>query len=274
MAGFLYFLPGARSIEPKQLAELGLSYALDPQGSKSVLQVHKGPEGLNGLLFANAQRVDPGRCGYYPERQTWRKHHAKGFYVGMETGLPIGPEDLLRKDALPGVDLQLGDDRYWRIPRARRWSGDDDPEVAPLFEICLEQRMEQDATGEMVPGTVLPRYAELWGIATAYFHHCVGAASDEEEDVLRGGDDTLTLTRACVLTARVLQANYAVGLLECSLLGLLTSSNWRAILDALIDWDTYDALRQKKTARRLALLSSSSGPEDSSQNIGPPSPTS
>lgn len=275
MAGFLYFIPNLNALSSEQhLGELGLGYVLEQFGRKSVGRITGGPEGQNGLLLSDPQRVDPGRSGYYPQRQTWSKHHGKGYWVGLEKGIPLGPAELARRELLDGELLTLGDDRRWQIPRARQWSASDDPRVMAQFDTCLEQSLEQNDAGQMVPGQVLPRYAQLWAIATAYFHHLVEISNDEEELVLRGEQKTLNLTSAAVLAARVLQHNYAVGLVECQMLGLLTTSNWRLILNATIDWRSYEELREKKMQQLRDSLSSSAGLEDTPPSTDPPSPTS
>lgn len=273
MPGFLYFVPGVNSVSSiAQLAEWGIAHAFDNPGRKTP-QPSAGPDNLSGLLLSDPRRVDPGRASYAPTRQIWRKH-AKGYYVGMEKGVPITPADLRRPSPIAGVDLQLGDGNSWQVPVARAWTAHEDQ---LRYRILLEQGIDY-LDGQVVYRSVVKRHAELWAIATAWYHHLAGPddveMDPEEERELLFGSDSLSDVQLYGCAARVLGANYAIGLLEAIMLGLFTSSNWQLILNALIDWDTYVELVQKKRAQLLAAHSSSTGPGGTPPSTDPPSPTS
>jgi hypothetical protein len=97
---------------------------------------------------------------------------------------------------------------------------------------------------------------------------------DEEDRAVLFDEGTLSDVQLYSCAARVLGANYVVGLLEASMLGLFTSDNWQSILNVLIGWEQYCAHAQKKRALSFAEPPSSTGPAGTSPITGLRSPTS
>lgn len=277
MAGFMYFVPGASAVsDVKQLTEWGIAHAFENPGSK-IPQTVQGPEGKLGLMLADPNRVDPGRFAYTPSAQIW-KQHPKGYWVGVDKKAIPTPLDLKRKAGVAGRKIVLGDGNEWEIPVAKEWNGLDDHTLIMRYRIMLERTVEY-FDGRMVYGKPVKRLAELWSIAVAWHHQQAGRDDDEEGDLeaeralLFKSDGVLDDVQLYSCAARVLCANYVVGLLECSMLGLWTSDNWRLILNTLIDWDGYLQLAQKKSTL-CASQSSSDGQEGKLPDTVPPSPTS
>lgn len=266
MAGFLYYLPGRSSVTPAELQKLGLEYAFVDLGAKHLRPVReKGPDGGRGVIVACNRRVDSSDCGYYAVKQEWKHHAGLGVWVGMTKGKVPGPEDLAHAKQLPGKKLRLADDREWLVPVARRWSANDDPQRWFKYDNVLPRRLDMSNDGDLVvSGRVIDRYAQLWTITEAHAAVRIGKQSSELFD----GDS------AVITAAKVLQANYAVGLLETLLLGLFTQENFSEIFEILGDWASFDLLLQKKNQEAADLPPSSSGPEDTLLDTDPRSPTS
>jgi hypothetical protein len=113
---FLYFVPqvcpseaaGLPDIHPKRLLA----------GETLVIRgTTDGPGGEPGCVVMLEQADDAERqvrCGYYPEKQTWKPY--EGFHLGWETNNKPTPADLMRSDAVGGDPVTLADKQPWLLP--------------------------------------------------------------------------------------------------------------------------------------------------------------
>jgi hypothetical protein len=266
--GPLYYLPGlTRSVKLAELRACGLGYALEDRATPA--GVETGPDGQAGVVVGDPTRVPDHKIGYYAAEQRWRKvpgaRTDKGpCWVGIYPAAPPSPEDLQRLDLLSGHAVKLGDGARWRVPIARAIdAGAEHLTYANL----LPRAVGVDEDGQWQAEGIVDRYAPLWEIATAWWEARVGA---EETD--GGVTFDFAGVNDCALAA--LAANYRLGKAEVALLGLLDARSVTTILDALIDWPTFEVWFKKKVAQQSAGSNSAAGPADSPPVTSPASPTS
>jgi len=210
MAGFLYFVPDVTAFTRADAARVGLAYAFDTDTiSKTEITHGGGPAGPAGLILW------PGaapRVAYDAQAQEWTKEPEGRFWVGMEKASPPSPEDLQRDGAVGRYAPDLGDGRSWLLPTAMLVDGS-----CPLPKV----RKIDPETGKVV-ARPQARYDAL------------RLAADEVKDVLHTGG-SLTDEREAMICVEALQANYRVGIVEASMLGLLTDLAIRLIAYVLVD---------------------------------------
>jgi hypothetical protein len=277
MPAFLYFIPGVQPTTRREdLRQFGLDYALDR--CVSVGQVTAGPDGQPGILLADGNRVAAGAVRYDPTRQDWaavpanrRPAGAPAVWVGVERAAENrpGPEDLARSRMLPGHQVELADERLWLVPVARACAADEDGTVRG-FAVALPRGVGLDSDGRWTAGSVLPRYRRLWELAEEWWAAFTGGRI-EGQTIQTDFSDASAFDSA----VECLQANYRVGPVEISLLGLLDDGDaLRRILDALVDWPVWLAAQKKMTGSSDPGVSPGpDGSPDSTQLTGPPSPT-
>ena len=121
---------------------------------------------------------------------------------------------------------------------------------------------------------MLPRYRRLWKLAEEWWAAFTGGRI-EGQTIQTDFSDASAFDCA----VECLQANYRVGPVEISLLGLLDDGDaLRRILDALVDWPVWLAAQKKMIVQDgspdPAVSPGPDGPPDSTPLTGPPSPTS
>jgi hypothetical protein len=241
MPGFLYFIPrepAACKIE--DLRRDGLGYAFEGRAAPAL--VLNGPEGKRGTIVADPRVADEAGFGYFPDRQSWQKippgspGHDVGAWVGRASEPVILPQDLAREQQLKGHWVAMPDEQRWLVPIARRTI---DTEEEMTWFNALPQVIGLGEDGQWNTGKVLPRFAPLWEVAVRWFDAVVGAESTDAETII----DFANTVDAAVLA---LSANYRIGKVEASMLGLLTFESAKEVLMALIDWPTITAWLNKK----------------------------
>lgn len=261
MAGFLYYVPLATSMNAAKAAEQGLAYAFD-RGRCECCPVTRGPtEDLGpGVVFADPAAVRSIKLQL--DLQTWVPFGGESsVWVGMWNEQPPTPDDLSRDPTLPGqwiTDLTGG---RWLAPAARRWA-DPGEEQLPLPTCILPARMARgEKPGQWIPNAVQPRYARLWALAVEFESARAACESTADEN----GTYVLRFDEINMLAILALQANYRVGEAEIDLLGIFDQAFRDAIVDVLIDRARLAELLKKKAAMLSVLetLNSTSGPAPS-----------
>lgn len=253
MTGFLYFVPGSAT-RLDELRQLGLGYAFDadptPRGCQS------GPGGANGVIVCDERSVPLEKLGYWPARQTWKKHPIRDYWVGMYQEARPTPDDLARPEQIPGEWLKLDDGNKWLAPKARRWEEFDEQ----LLWLCdLPKRLTLDDSGRWTLGEIKPRYERLWTLAMAY------EAAMNEAIVNNGAqpDGTVRFQFDAIddLAVGCLQTNYRVSVVELDMLGVYDLEARQRIIDVLLDSATWnDWVKKKLAAAAQSGSASSSGP--------------
>ena len=232
---FLYFLPGSKSKPtPEAIKAAGLTYAFDRP--PEFWGCDHGPDGKPGVVLAVgiAQR-------YKPDVQDWSAMHGNnaGVWIGTPKGKTIGPDELLRRDTLPGHQIELGDGHMWVIPIVQAAVPESDNPL--VYAVNLPQRSTLDEAGHWVPGPVLGRYKPLWDLVMTWRDHYFNTPVDDDkaEDALNDpftGEDAFANAHNAAVD--VLAANYRVGPAEVDLLGLLTDRNVIDLMNMTIDIPT------------------------------------
>jgi hypothetical protein len=308
MAGFLYFLPNVRTARIEDIRAMGLGYAFDAGFAQRGLVGGGGPEGLSGCIVTADPSADPDSFAYLPDRQTWqrippaaRDASIEGQtpgpdpWVGYVTASPPGPADLAREVPLPrGHSILLGGSpggRVWRVPVAIMLLETADG-VLPAPGMSMPRKMHRE-TGEWTVGDfadLRPGFQALYKTACAWWDArlAMEVRKPKPEPEVESGPEAKPLVQAIVEFAgssdaalRALAANYRLGRAECSALGLFGSDrDVVAILNALIDWPTWQDYAEKKTLHssvtggELRTSTDSPGSLDATPATDPALPTS
>jgi hypothetical protein len=259
VAGFLYFVPGVfkTSFSPEELATLKIAHAFDAGTSQSCREYRgTGPGGESGTIVADSNTVPAERHVYSADKQTWRKAPASSVRVGMWNDAKPGPPDTVRKAAIPGHAVTLGDGRQWMIPVARGIA--ETPSGDVIRYTNCDRRLDWDDEGRRVLGEVVEAHKALWDAASLWMDAKTQTEGDDHAAML----EQVETTEAAVVG---LSTNYRVGLAEVGLLGLLTERTEWTILDAMIDWPSWLTWLKKKEASDTS--NSDAGPLDATQAI-------
>lgn len=266
MAGFLYFIEQAgQAVDGNAIAAAGLAYAMDAALQKR--QALAGPGGQPGVVIA-AGEVPVEECGFFPERQTWRRK-SPGVWAGWAKDRLPGPASLRRRETLGGHEVELLDGNRWLVPVARKWI-EEDGELR--WTAAVPRRATLDDEGRWVEGPVVGRFAPLWALAERWEASKLAAfvaRKTGEEMPTRLVFDFAGLMESAV---EVLAVNYRIGPVEADVLGILGVESAIAILDALIDMPTRLAWIKKNARAEPARDggNTDSGPPDSIVDTGPP----
>lgn len=220
---FLYFAPKTTSTQPPA----AIAYAFErPPVCREVIA--NGPDGGQGMLYG--ERAES--LGFNRNTQKWQKIPGTDCWCGWSTDqeLPT-PEALIRREALAGHAVELGGGRPWLVPVARSVSPDS-PELR--WVVRLPQQLELGDDGQWYYGPIVKRYQRLWEIATTWYDQVLRGR-------LGGGDDIeveISVADAINLACETLQANYRVGPVELSAMGVWESGLFGVVLDALCDLQT------------------------------------
>jgi hypothetical protein len=247
MIGFLYYVPTTKqTLNLSDMQAAGLGYAFDRDCVPRA--VSNGPDGAGGVVCGTTSKG----LGYFSDRQKWRKIPGSSAWVGMAKDDPPGPDELSREEQLGGHWVTLGDGNRWLCPVARGVAETDD---SAGWYVALPSVLALSDSGEWVSGEVELRYRHLWELATAFWDAFSGA------NVEKGGIsfDFQGLPDAAVTC---LAANYRIGRAEAALLSLFDDKQAKAaaILQALIDWPSWDEILKKKAVAELSR--SAAGPVD------------
>lgn len=256
MPGFLYYLPTFAQAATLDDVAAVIPGRFETRFLKS--EVHGGPDGNRGLLVSDPKRLPAEKLAYLADKQTWLKAPGDGAgWVGWYSAEPPRPRDLLRSQSLDGHLVRLGDGREWLAPVAR---GIRELHGEPIAYRAVPGGATLGDDGQWTGGAIQPRYRRLWEIATSFaeaFFESDDAAAGIEFDY----DDQQSRAVEC------LAANYAIGAIEVSALGLLDDQLYaaREILKASIDWPTLERWLKKKAAE-----TSASNPVGSNSGNGSP----
>ena len=246
MSGFLYYLPGpCNGVSIEDVRKAGLGYAFDGRGWSCPGVMAHGPDGGQGSMAADPNRVD--KVGCYPNEQTSRKIPGLNAYAVLYTDDKPEPNDLARKEQLTGHWVTLADGNEWLCPIARG-AVEEDGAIAWTYRV--PQVSVLNDAGDFERGGVAEKYIPLWELATRWFDVRMGALLESDGETVEFSFDGLLKS-----AVEVLACNYVVDAVECDMLGLLTEENAVAILDALIDMPTRMELLKKIADQHVGLPS-------------------
>jgi hypothetical protein len=283
MSAPLYFLAGASrdtivaasgALRREALARWRLDQVLaDCAGEEDVSasEIHaKGPGGGSGVLLC-AQSTGgqiPDRLGYYPDAQDWQRVEESDLWIGLDPHAPPGPDDLARRgqrvnpDGSPAAPFaghlcrlagfNGAGGREWEVPVVRR------PDPAGTSN--LPQRFVR--SGGRVRGDLLPAYRAIWEET----QRAVGAFFPKTE-----ADRVVETEWSIDLAVRGLGLNYRFGWDLQNRLGLIDTTNWEAVLGALVDFPLYVAMAQALARKKNELSAEDGSPAPATST--PPGPT-
>lgn len=243
MSGFLYWLPdGGMTVSLDELAAASVAYAFD--GKATARTCDRGPDRNRGAVVV-AGTNDDGKCGYYPDRQTWRQIPLQSVWVGMYRADPPAPADLARAEQVSGQWISDDRKQRWLAPIARKWYEMDDRIV---WDHNLPRRLELADDGTWQPGSVKPRYERLWQLAMDYEGAANRALEAATEDT---GTVRFRYDNMDELAVGAIQVNYRVGPAELAMLGVYDDQFRQRLIDVLLDNDTWQKWVQKKIAEQV-----------------------
>ena len=228
MAHYSIYIPKAQAPNPALLEEVGLpGLVRDGDLSPSIFTIlNSGPDGGSGLIFA---WIEPGneengpKPGHYPEVQKWesappdpvKNLPAGRYWFGFEPKRPPTPEDLARREQLPGFHGVFADGSEWRLPSSMLL-----PHRYTLGSDGHEKKVIKDQYQE-----IYKRMEWCYEQAEAYVR----------DDAIRNP------TEWREYVAFMLMQNYRINLPICYWLQLFDESNWWGTALNTVD---YQALEQ------------------------------
>lgn len=235
MSGFLYFISGQKNpITDVVIDAVGLRYAFD------VSPMHgpaDGPSNSAGMLFADGKRLGDMDLCYVadPDVQCWHKRPGDdAVWIGYWKAAPPTPKSLARQRMLPGESLELCDGNNWHVPRLMVYFEGEG------FSSALPHRATRNDAGQWTNGDVLPRYSKYLKLAQRlydgmYKSHLGGAKPIDNLEMLD-------------IAAELLGVNYAIGVEEAGLLGLLPTDeeSLKSFAHIATDRETFEDWYEKK----------------------------
>lgn len=225
MAHYSIYIPKAQAPNPALLEEVGLpGLVRDGDLSPSIFPVlNSGPDGGGGMIFA---WVDPGneennpKQGHFPDDQKWeaappdpvKNLPAGRYWFGFEPKRPPTPQDLERREQLPGYVAILADGNGWRLPSAQL--------LPHRFTLGADGREEK---------VVKEQYREVHERMEWYY--------DLAESHVRY-DKPRNATECREYLAFMLSQNYRLNLPLCYWLLLFDESNWWGGSNMTVDFGT------------------------------------
>lgn len=249
MAGIYYYLSGQNAVSREMTDALGLAYACDTGGPNHAA-MGPGPDGKPGVVFVFAGpdgSMAPTALAGRPSVHWMEYPGNDGLWLGYDQADVPGPEDLVRSEQQWGHAVQLADGRLWTVPVARLVDG----------QPALPRRLSWDGTA-WTEGEILERYASLFAAACRLW------------DAL-AVNGRVELDESCDVATSALAVNYRIGPAEISLLGLFDTESHAAVVKAMIDWPTVEALVKKGVSNQPSL---EPGERDSCPDTDPAPPNS
>jgi hypothetical protein len=234
----LFFIPDAKSLTGELRRQHGLDRLVQSPQSR---ETFSGPGGVPGLIVADGD-TPAERVAYRAEQQTWSKRYGMTSQVGTWNDLAITPDQLVRRQAMAGTDVQLLDSQHWTVPILRSWKDGD----SIWHECQLPRVMQQCAeTGSWLITAVVPQYRELWDESLEI--------GDALFDQLRTGSAAeLEWSRVFAFACKLLAVNYRIDASVLSHLQLLQPDLAAEIVRAALDWDTLRAHLKNRLSRLVS----------------------
>lgn len=250
MGQFLYLLPGKGPA--KALVEnYGLADRIGPEPTPRGL-----PEGIgikDGKLCHAREESDEEieavivglgkKLGFFPEQQTWERVElpdVEPYWIGWFTGDVPEPDGLVRDPIVNGHMVEMGDGKEWLIPIARSFREG---------VTCLPENLRMGASGE------LERHVK------ASYRALFERASEIAGQAYNQGYFEIDEEEGFVLAVDALAVNYRVSIAEVNALGLMDTQTRHAVLRALIDGPTYEAIVKMLEDRNADKAAAKQGPE-------------
>lgn len=231
----VYFVPD--HIQFENLGSIGLAHICEKPQDFLRRQLINGPHGFSWVI-GSKESIPENSIGYFPGRQETQTFGK--FAIGRFTDSPFNPESLRRKTAVSGHEWTDWAGNKWTIPVARRWV-DSDGKLA--VSNPLPQFLALNDQDEWVFGGVLPRYAELWRIATEFFDESIKNEAEAEP----GSTYKIWLPDLDDICSIVFGANYRVTKYEMAFLKSLTAADLLPIMRLVIDEPGFEQLQKKTT---------------------------
>ncbi len=237
---FLYYIPGMESPTPQDIINAGLRHAFD--GQREISCQCQGPDNETHGAILYDGRVKPNDIRdvhYNPATQTWQQIPGRTAWIGWVTGQIPGPEDLERGEMLDGHLVEMADERKWLCPVARGLIPSDET----LQWTCeLEEKIGLDKDGKIIVDGVIPKYQKLWALADTYWNVLNGAITETDDE----GVALFEMENVTQSAIQCLTTNYRIDLCEMDVLGLFSIKTPAKILEALVDWPTFEKWGKKK----------------------------
>lgn len=239
MSAFLYYLPGSPTNDDFKAAR---GYALVAGIART--QCSRGPDGAAGTIAADPALIDPAQIKFQAAGQIWKKCPLRAGFVGYWKDNPPAEARLRREPLLAGHTVTAGG-QDWTIPAARQYEEDADGYLISFSPV--PRTLTLDAAGKWTPGDVTPRFRELWQLAGAFL-------DAEDQAVAEAPPDKKIVSfhfeQLDAFAEAAWTANYRVSPIELDLLGVYDHNSRQAVVDAVLDRDTWARLLKKKLAEQ------------------------
>lgn len=239
---FFYWIPGGGPVTFSTLSEIGLGYAFE-DGQLAKRQNSSGPDGQPGAIVCRSSSIWQDDCGYFPERQTWRKiPKLDGIQIGWKNDFKISsPAEISRPALLPGRNVTLEDGNAWQVPVARRWHKIENAAIYATALPCLGHLTDD---GRWINGDVKERYRVLWDLVNGY-QDAVETAFESAEE---GAESVSVEYPIDELAIEALKTNYYVSHVEADILGIYSAEVQTEIFNVAMDVDGLADIIKKKEA--------------------------
>jgi len=235
---FLYYIPGAGAIGPKQLQAVGLADVLGCPAETGAIA--NGPAGAGAIAWASEgpRPEPPGSADPMRWVPIRLGEGVPAYWLGIGQRLfAPRPADLARGSMLSGRAVRLGDGNEWMIPAARLYVGEEFVPGVPVRHVLGD---DGQAAAE-----ISPRYVPLWaGAVEAWneYMRTVAAAAEGPRAAELAEIPPAAPGRLAELAELAIGHNYRVGHWEALALGLLDSETIPAALRTLADIDGFEAV--------------------------------
>ena len=258
---FIYFLettpqrPGAPTLADLKAAGLGYLIDVVTKVAPTNVATSNGPGKKPGFLICMPAVGATCFPKYLPEQQTWEEGPDGAYWVGFTTADPPTPDDLVRKDRVPGHAIRLLDGKEWIVPVARSMAG----------RTTLPVQLVLGPDKKSWRPRTQKQYLGLCELADDCYK-LFQSTADTPHPAARyaeNGEMGYDFSYGMTFVLAALAVNYKLSSMEVSMLGLLGDDHMQTIMEAVIDWPAYVQM----------MTATNPGPDNEKKDPAPGSPS-
>ena len=236
---FLYFIEGDERDRP-DLSKIPHAIEGSPRKGYNT----KGLNGRGGHIVADKSVTAPLRMDL--STQDWKQVNGVGYLLVEEKD----PEFYAREKQLVGKPVEIKG-KQWNIPEAVTFAEIGDKVV---YDYMVSRYLDVDDDGSITYGDVEEKYEPLLEIAMKW-HSLEDETFGTDEEFFRAA-------------ATAISFNYKLGLVECTMLKLLTIETATQIIPVVAASELYQELQKKRLASLEKTTDQDSPEPDSNTSDG------